>query len=332
MNGTILITGGTGFLGPYLLEALKKTNRRLRLITRQPQKHQHLQAQGVEVVAGDVTDPDSLERAMPGVTHVVHAAALISLWRKEREAMFATNVQGTQNLLAACAQHPIEKFVYIGALAAVGRPVNGRILTVTEDTPTQPDKTHGVYTETKILAHQAVLQAAQNGLPVIIGIPPLIVGTGTWGESSTALFKLIYDGFQFRVSARFPAVAAVDVAEATWLMLDSSYGQGETFFLVSETLSAVELFGEIARGFGKPAPRLKMPDAALYGIGYLSETVSAVTGKRPLMSLDAVRVMTECPPYTYDGQKITRAFNFQYTPIRQAIAETCQFFLSTLPK
>jgi nucleoside-diphosphate-sugar epimerase len=326
----ILVTGGTGFLGTYLIHALAHTALPLRLLSRNPDKHTHLASDRVEVVAGDVTDPLSLACALDGVTHVVHAAALLSFWRKKRDAMYAINVEGTRNLLAACAGRPVEKFVYVGAMATVGDPVDTSVAAVTEETPTKAPEPLTAYAKTKALAEQAVLDAAGEGFPAVVCVPPLIVGAGNWQEGPSALFKMLHDGFKFYMDGTVGTVAARDVAEAVRLLLFGPHRDGERFFLIGAMMRNQELFAQIAKSVGKPVPSIRAPKPLLLATGWLLETLAGFTGKEPLISQDAVITMTASPVSPNDGSKMTHLYDFRYSSIADAIAETGKQFLREL--
>jgi len=323
----ILVTGGTGFLGRHITRALEKTGKNIRLISRTPEKHRDLAKAGVSLFEADIRDAPSLERAMEGVTHVVHAAALMSFWKKKREAMRAINVDGTRNLLWACEKHPIKKFVHISAMAVIGEPVDPLVTVVDESTPMKPPKNPIAYAETKLRAEEEVLSAAEREVPAVILIPPAIVGPGNWEESSAVFFKMMYQGPRFYTDSFLEMVAAVDVAEAARLMLASPHRSGERFFLVARRMHSREFFGKIAKSVGKPEPGLKMPTGLLKTMGFLSEAASLITGKEPLVTVDAARLMTTPLPWRFDGSRITREIPFTYQDIDRVIEDAGRRFL-----
>jgi uncharacterized protein YbjT (DUF2867 family) len=109
----ILVTGGTGFIGPKVVHALRAKGHDVRALVRQPARATRLASWGAEVVAGDVTDPASLTAAAEGCTHIVHLVAII----RGRPADFErVMTQGTRSLVAAAKSAGIERFVLMSAL------------------------------------------------------------------------------------------------------------------------------------------------------------------------------------------------------------------------
>jgi uncharacterized protein YbjT (DUF2867 family) len=109
----ILVTGGTGFVGPKVVHALRADNRAVRLLARRPEKHDELRAAGYEVVQGDMTDADSLQRAAAGCEAVVHLVALPPF--ADPKAIERVMVQGTRDLVAAAKQAGVSRFVLMSA-------------------------------------------------------------------------------------------------------------------------------------------------------------------------------------------------------------------------
>ena len=109
----ILVTGGTGFVGPKVVHALRAHDRDVRVLVRDPQRASRLAGWGAEVVAGDMTDPASLAAAVAGCTHVVHLVALIQGNPAQFERVMT---QGTRDLVAAARAAGIERFVLMSAL------------------------------------------------------------------------------------------------------------------------------------------------------------------------------------------------------------------------
>jgi NADH dehydrogenase len=110
---TVLVTGGTGFVGPHVVHALRARELPVRALVRNPQRASRLTAWGVELAHGDVTDPASLRPAMQDVDAVVHLVAIIKGSPADFESVMA---QGTRNVVAAAAEAGVRRFVLASAL------------------------------------------------------------------------------------------------------------------------------------------------------------------------------------------------------------------------
>jgi uncharacterized protein YbjT (DUF2867 family) len=114
----ILVTGGTGFVGGHVVRALRDAGRRVRALVRDPGAAGELGAQGCELVEGDMTDPESLRRAVDGVGCVVHLVAI----RQGRDEQFERIMtRGTRDLVDAARAAGVGRFVHMGALGTSER-------------------------------------------------------------------------------------------------------------------------------------------------------------------------------------------------------------------
>jgi uncharacterized protein YbjT (DUF2867 family) len=109
----VLVTGGTGFVGPKVVHALRAQGREVRALVRHPERATQLGAWGAELVTGDVTDPASLRAATDGCTHVVHLVALI---KGSAGDFHRVMTEGTNQLVAAAQAAGVERFVLMSAL------------------------------------------------------------------------------------------------------------------------------------------------------------------------------------------------------------------------
>ena len=110
---TTLVTGGTGFVGPHVVHALRARETPVRALVRKPARASRLAAWGVELATGDVTDPDSLRRACEGVDSVVHLVAIIRGKPADFERVMA---EGTRNVVAAAQEAGVRRLVLASAL------------------------------------------------------------------------------------------------------------------------------------------------------------------------------------------------------------------------
>lgn len=111
---TVLVTGGTGFVGPKIVHALRAEDRQVRSLARRPDRQEQLHAWGCEVVRGDMTDAESLRRAAEGCEAVVHLVSLPPF--AGPEATTRVMEQGTQDLVTAAREAGVRRFVLMSAL------------------------------------------------------------------------------------------------------------------------------------------------------------------------------------------------------------------------
>jgi uncharacterized protein YbjT (DUF2867 family) len=111
----ILVAGGTGYVGTHVVHALRAAELPVRVLARKPEKQDQLRAWGCEVVQGDLTDPESLRRAVEGCETVVH---LVAILLGSREAFERIMVQGTRDLVEAAKGADVRRLVLMSALGA----------------------------------------------------------------------------------------------------------------------------------------------------------------------------------------------------------------------
>lgn len=184
----ICVTGGTGFLGGFLVRELLAKGESVRVLARPSPRAEKLRSSGVEIVHGDLHDCSSVARAVAGAEMVYHLAATVGA--APQDAYFATNVHGTECVVTACARQGVGQFVYASSLAVYG-PVNegGRI---DEDTPfDDKPQLRDPYSESKIAADLLVSAfARRSGLPTVILREGIIFGPGRPLPSGIFAFRL----------------------------------------------------------------------------------------------------------------------------------------------
>jgi nucleoside-diphosphate-sugar epimerase len=233
-----LVTGGGGFLGGYIIEALLARGDRVRSFGRG--EYPALAAQGVEVVRGDIRDSDALAKACAGIECVFHAAALPGIGM-DREAYRSVNQVGTELLLANCRRQGVARFVYTSSPSVVyaGRDQCG----VDESAPYDfgwMRANRAYYSESKACAEEAVLAANGDQLKTCALRPHLI-----WGPGDTHLIpRLIARARSGRLRRVGDGTNLVDVtfvenaAEAHLMVADTLARIGEAASAAGATLEA----------------------------------------------------------------------------------------------
>lgn len=316
----LLLTGATGLLGLYLIDELLAQGHDLRVLVRNAEGRDLPWRHLVEVVDGDLLDILTLEQAVRGVEAVVHAGAMVSFDRRDREALLQINVQGTANVVDACLSAGVPRLLHVSSVAAIGQPTEGQV--ATEATPWQPGQTVSTYARSKRKAELEVYRGIAEGLTAQIVNPGLMIGPrGDWGQSSLRLFAAAAQGLRFYQQGHTALVGAQDAARAIALLLHQDLPNGERYLLVTDTWPGQHMLSAFAESVGQRAPRIAIPPWLSLSAAWLVEQTANLLGLRPLLSVEAIR--SGLSDDRYDGSKITR-LGFQYTPLEQVIAETAQ--------
>lgn len=209
MQKSVLVTGGTGFLGVHLARRFLKDGYRVTLFDLAPLDAVDLQNK-VSVINGDIRDKKAIEEAIKGHQYVVHAAAALPIQRS-KDTIYSVNVDGTKNVLQACLTLHIKKVVFISTTAVYGVPKH---LPETETSPLAPI---GYYGESKKIAEDLCLRYTKKGLPVNILRPKSFLGPERLGVFEL-WFEAIYNGDRVYVlgdgNNLYQLLAVSDVADA----------------------------------------------------------------------------------------------------------------------
>jgi len=172
------VTGGSGFVGGRLIQALVAQGWQVRALVRGQKAAASVAALGADPVLGELTDQTALSKAMAGSTVVFHVAALFKMWGKEKE-FNAVNVDGTRALVEAAVDAPsVQKVIMVSAAAVVqGDPEP--LVNIDERVPAQ-QRSFAPYSSSKAAAEQILLAAngRRDGFQTVAIRPPMIWGTG----------------------------------------------------------------------------------------------------------------------------------------------------------
>jgi nucleoside-diphosphate-sugar epimerase len=178
MSSVAFVTGGSGFIGGRLIKRLVEEGRSVRALARSQAAAQRVADLGAEPIHGNLDDPASLSVAATDADVAFHLAAHLGEWGGWAD-FERGNVDGTRNVLAACAEAGVRRFVHCGTEAALmaGEP----LIHVDESAPLRPDS-RAPYPATKARAEQAVSEANREGFETVALRPRFV-----WGKGDTTL-------------------------------------------------------------------------------------------------------------------------------------------------
>ena len=325
----VLVTGGTGFLGGYIIKELVNKGIPVRAIRRSNNLPSFIPASilsQVDWMEADILDLVGLEEAMEGVDTIIHSAAKVSFNGRHRQEMFRINIDGTANVVNLALEKNIQNFVHVSSVAALGRKTNGVI--VTEEKQWEDSKVNTNYAISKYQAEMEVWRGIAEGLRAVIVNPSTILGYGNWNSSSCAIFKTAYTEFPWYTSGINGFVDVEDVAKVIVLLTQKNFW-GERFILNADNWTFRQLLTTIADGFGKKHPSMHATPAIGSIAWRLEKFKKFFSGKAPLLTSESARIAQSRT--FFDNRKILNALSdFSFTPLQQTISKACENYLRNI--
>ncbi len=289
LTAPVLVTGATGFIGKHLVHRLRQSGQRLRVLVRRL-THPWQDDPGVEIVLGDLGDPEAVDRAVAGVSLVYHLGAGI---RGTADDCYRGTVAGTQNVVDSVLKHRVPKLVYVSSLSVLHAAAAGRQQCVDEEWPLEPhpDK-RGVYTKTKLEAERIVCRAvAQRGLPAVILRPGQVFGPGgpilTPSVAQRTRRRLIILG---NGKVALPLVYVDDLVDALMQAPERDVFNGSVFHVVdATTLTQNELVEEYLHSTREPLKILRLPRLLVYTLALGVQTLAKLLRRAAPLSIYRVR-------------------------------------------
>ena len=319
-----LITGASGFVGSAVARKLVQSGYRVRALIRPGSPRRHLAGLDLRFVDGDMRDAPSLRRAMAGIRYVFHVAADYRLWARDRDEIFANNVEGTRTVMQEALRAGAERVVYTSSVATLGLHPDGS--PADESAPLSLDEGIGAYKRSKIAAERLVeATVADDGLPAVIVNPSTPIGPCDVRPTPTG--RIVVEAARGRipgfVDTGLNLVHVDDVAEGHIAALKRG-AIGERYILGGENVPLADMLAEIARLTGRRPPRLRIPRAAVFPVAYLAEAAARVTGRDPFVTLDGLRMSAHRMFFT--AAKAERDLGFHTRPYREALGDAIQWF------
>lgn len=319
---TTLVTGAAGFLGSHVARQLVARGEDVRVLMRPSSSNRAISDLSLEYVTGDLRDAASLERAMKGVKRVFHVAADYRLWAKKPQDIYDSNVGGTKNLLAAAKGAGVEQLIYTSTVAtiAVDRPALPN-----ESTDAKLGEMVGHYKRSKWLAEREALQAAKDGLPVIVAMPTTPVGPWDWKPTPTG--KIILDFLNGKMPGYVETglnFVGVEECAAGHLLAAEKGKVGERYLLGAENLTLKELLDTLAKITGLAAPLMKIPHGLALGVAYLESGFSRLLGKEPQIPVEGVKIARH--KMFVDVSRAKRELGFKPEPVAGALERAVRWY------
>ncbi|MDR3745184.1 MAG: NAD-dependent epimerase/dehydratase family protein [Acidobacteriaceae bacterium] len=322
----IFLTGATGFVGSHVARAYAAAGAELRLLTRSTSRLAAIDGLAADVVVGDLRQVESLRTALRGCDALVHVAADYRLWVRDPQEMYASNVDGTRELLKLAREEGVGKVVYTSSVATMGFKADGTI--VDEATPVSLDDMIGPYKRSKFMAELEAIKAARAGQHVMILNPTTPIGAGDAKPTPTG--RIIVDflnrNFPAYVETGLNLVDVSEVARMNVVALERG-APGERYILGGENLSLKQILDRMAAMTGLPSPTMKVPHAVALAFAYFDEFFTGkLRGKEPRANVEEVRLSKKT--MFASSAKAERELGFRVLPVDAAMRSAIEWFLA----
>lgn len=321
-----LVTGATGFVGSELTKQLVGRGHQVVALVRSLDKASLLQALGVAVHAGDITDRESLRQPMTGVDGVFHTAAWYRIGVKNsHEVAERVNVEGTRNVLEMARSLSIPRIVYTSTVGVFG-DTHGRMVD-------ESYYSHGPflseYDRTKWKAHYEVaMPMLTAGLPLIIAMPGLIYGPGDTSAVRTTLTQLLRGRlFITPKGVRFAWGYIEDIARGLRQAMDTGT-IGQSYILAGPPHSFQDAFALAARIAKRRAPPVHPPPLLMRGAAKLAGFVERWNFQFPYPA-ETLRLMAGTT-WLGSSAKAEKELGFTARPLEEGLRHTVEHELRQL--
>ena len=319
---TTLVTGAAGFLGSHVTRQLVARGETVRVLLRPSSQNRAIADLPLEYVTGDLRDSASLDRAMKDVKRVFHVAADYRLWAKRSKDIYDSNVGGTKNVLAAAKRAGVEQFIYTSTVAtiAVDRPSPPN-----ESTDAKLEEMVGHYKRSKWMAEREALNAAKEGLPVIVAMPTTPVGPWDWKPTPTG--KIILDFLNGKMPGYVETglnFVGVEECAAGHLLVAEKGKIGQRYLLGGENLTLKQMLDVLAKITGLPAPTLKIPHGLALSAAYASTIFSRMIGKEPGITIEGVKIAQHM--MFVDCTRAQKELGFKAGPVSAALDRAVRWY------
>lgn len=321
----VFVTGATGILGRVIVLELLKKGKNVRAAKRATSNLDEVKHSysfytenpdeffnKIEWINVDFDDIQSIQDALKGVDEVYHCAAKVGFNPDDAKEMYHTNVKGTQNLLYACENSEVKKFLHVSSVAVLD--IDNENGELDEDSDFNPKEDHSAYAISKHLAEMEVWRASAEGLNVVIINPGMIIGSGSWGKSSGDVFPTMEkNGFTFSGGTSYADVR--DVAEISVELMERNIF-GERFIIISENKRYAELAKQIRKELGLKEAKvltkfqLNMGIVANMLFGWLIPQLKMVT-KSNVEAISRMKIIS--------NKKVKERLNYTFIPLEETI-------------
>jgi len=321
----IFITGGTGFIGSYVIRSLQKAGYMTICASKRPTSRMSLvqDIQDVEWIDCDLFDIMQIEEILSQCDIVIHAAGMVSMSSWKKDQLFQTNIDITANLINLSLTNDIKKFIHFSSVAALG--FSSKV--IDETAVWTENKSTKYYSLSKYLGEREAWRGFAEGLDVTIINPSFVIGGSYWNEGPMQNFTQIDNGLKYYPAGSYGVVDVRDVADMTLKILQAKDNSGRRFICNGHNSSHKELFSQIAAALGKQPPT-RLLDGALGEILWrMAALTGRIRGKESFLTRESFDITSR--HYSFDNSQSVDRLGMKYRSLDETISDTVDCYHKT---
>ncbi|MFX1280027.1 MAG: NAD-dependent epimerase/dehydratase family protein [Promethearchaeota archaeon] len=320
---SILVTGGTGFIGIPLVKRLHELGHKLKLLVRESSDITPFEGlENIEYTIGDVRDIESLYKAVNGVNLIYHLAGYTKMWAKDKSVFEDTNITGAKNIAKVALEKGI-RLIYISSFIALGA------------TPIEPvdemfESEEGLlldYAKTKFQAKKVVKNYINKGLNAMIFYPGIVYGPGDFNVFGQTIFDITrkkFLGCPGRGDAIGSFVYVEDVVDGFVSVIERNDLNGEEFILGGVNVKFGDWINMISEIVGNKKNPRHFPMSLANFYGWLCEVKTKITKKMPYINRSTVKMINH--NWSYSSDKAINKLNYKITPLVVGLQKTISWY------
>jgi len=316
------VTGGTGFVGRNLIEQMVTTGWQVVALHRQTSNIEALKSLNVQLVEGSITDPQSLQRAMPEkVDAVFHVAGNTNMWSRLNSQQTRDNVDGTRNMVATAIKRRVGRFIHTSSIITYGLHPER----ITEKTPSTAAASRFNYMRSKYLAEGEVLKGVNKGLDAVILNPANIIGPHdkrNWGGLIRQIRRGRLPGLP---SGQASFCHVREVVRAHIAAFDKGR-TGHNYLLGGADASYLEIAQRAGEMLDCSVPQKIAPVWLMHTAAHIYEQVSRITKKMPIVTSE--KVILGNATFLCSSDKAVKELGYQPTSLDEMLQECIQWLRS----
>ena len=322
MPTTVLVTGGSGFIGGQLTRALVSQDYDVRVFYRPHDDTRMIKDLPIQHFTGDITEHRALKNAMKGCTAVFHTVGNMSFWYADRPLQYKVNVEGTKAVVETAKALGVSKMVHTSTVNTIG-VVEGDGVS-DEQTPFNYDASDFYYAITKKQAEDVALAANSPDFRVVAVNPGTVFGAGDINFNAGSYIKEIQNGKGYFATRGGTCCVHVDAVVAGHIAAFEKGKAGEKYILGGENLPYVTLFQVIANVLGKKHTVRTVPNWVALTAAKVTENLGLLFKKKTQLTAEAVRAA--CLKKYYSSQKATKDLDLPFIPFQKAVEDAVDFY------